>query len=80
MDIYELKNTMGHSGFEHCRVVDVNAYERDIDYEAVLYEGDIDDAPDGLDDLEITSIDVWYNNAERRIEVTIDVDGKPEDE
>jgi len=80
MDIYEFKNELGHSGFEHCRVVDVNSYSEYNADDGVLYEGDIDDAPDNLDDLEITSIDVWYNERTGQIEATIDVNGSPEDE
>ena len=77
MDIYELKNELGHSGFGYCRVVDVNAYNAGEGQPDALFEGEIDDAPDNLDDLKITSIDLWYNEDARRIEVTIDVDGSP---
>lgn len=78
MDIYDFKN-MGHSGFEHVKIVDVNSYSEFNCEDGTLYEGDIDDAPDCLDDLEITSIDVWYNKDANRIEATIDVDGADED-
>lgn len=74
MDIYEFK-MMGHSGFENCRIVDMNAYNAGEGQPDALFEGDVDDAPEYLDDLEITSIDLWYNEDAGCIEVTIDVDG-----
>lgn len=79
MDIYDFK-MMGHSGFENCRIVD-SAYYQDnsVEVEGVLFMGDVDDAPECLDNLEITSIDVWYNEKAKRIEATIDVDGYDEE-
>lgn len=74
MDIYELKE-MGHSGFENCRIVDMNAYNAGEGQPDALFEGDFDDAPDCLDDLEITSLDIEFNEKANQIEVTIDVDG-----
>lgn len=78
MDIYDFKN-MGHSGFENCRIVDVNSYSEFNCDEGTLFEGDLDDAPDCLEGLEITSIDVWYNEKTKRIEATIDVEGVDEE-
>ena len=78
MDIYDLK-MMGHSGFENCRIVDVDSYNAGEGQPDALFEGDVDDAPDCLDDLEITSIDLWLNEDARCIEVTIDVDGVDDD-
>lgn len=75
MDIYDLK-MMGHSGFDTCKIVDSAYYDGNSEeVEGVLFVGDVDDAPECLDDLEITSLDIWFNQKENRIEVTLDVDG-----
>lgn len=75
MDIYDLK-MMGHSGFDTCKIVDSAYYDGNSDeVEGVLFIGDVDDAPECLDNLEITSLDIWFNQKENRIEVTLDVDG-----
>ena len=75
MDIYELK-MMGHSGFETCKIVDSAYYDGNSEeVEGVLFIGDVDDAPECLDDLEITSLDIWFNQRENRIEVALAVDG-----
>ena len=73
MDIYDLK-MMGHSGFEFCRIVDSPHYEgRSSEVDGVLFVGDVDDAPECLDNLEITSIDIFYAEKLKRVLVTIDV-------
>ena len=78
MDLYDFKN-MGHSGFENVRIVDTKGYENGADEEAyVLFEGDLDDAHEALDYLEITSIDV-YVGEDGNIIATIDVDGASEE-
>lgn len=75
MDIYDLK-MMGHSGFDVCKIVDSAYYEGNSkEVDGVLFVGDVDDAPECLDCLEITSLDIWFNQKENRIEVTLDVDG-----
>lgn len=78
MDIYDLK-MMGHSGFENCRIKDVYSYDQPCVKDGELYQGDLDDAPDCLDYLEITSIDVYLNEKTKQLEITLDVEGADDD-
>lgn len=74
MDIYDLK-MMGHSGFENCRIKDVDSYSQPRIMDGELFQGDLDDAPDCLDYMEITSIDVYLNEKTKQLEITLDVEG-----
>lgn len=74
MDIYEFKE-LGHSGFDNCRIVDADSYSSPCENDGVLFVGNVDDAPDCLDNCEITSIDVYFNPKTNQLEATIDVDG-----
>lgn len=80
MDIYDFKN-MGHSGFENCRIVDAESYSYAPDETingGLLFEGDLDDAPECLDGLEVVSIDVYYHEPTKTLMATIDVTGVDE--
>lgn len=80
MDIYDLRDELGHSGFDHVRIVDVNSYNSKRPNGGLLFEGDLEDTSSldstELDNAEITSIDIDFKSKT----VTIDVDfGSSED-
>lgn len=72
MDIYELRDEIGKSGFDNVRIIDSASYEKKRPNNGLLFQGDLDDTYDFdcLSDAEITSIDIDFDNKT----VTIDVD------
>lgn len=74
MDIYELRDEIGNSGFDHVRIVDSSSYDKKRPNDGLLYEGDLEGtsalACDSLDNAEIVSIDIDFEKKA----VTIDAD------
>lgn len=74
MDIYELREEMGHSGFGSVQIMDSASYDCKRPNGGYLFVGDLEDTRDldcsELDNSEITSIDIDY---EKKV-VTIDID------